>query len=184
MSGLTTSPRGREAVEEALLEAASQLFAEYGPRATSVRQIAATAGVNHGLVHHYFGSKGALLQAVLERSAAQLAARSSSELAGADPGLADKVDRHWRIVARSLLDGVEPASLQRSYPLINQFVCECVARGMGDREAREVAARTVATEVGWRMLRGFIVEALQLDEVTTDRFDHGGLALHPDLTLA
>ena len=184
MTGLPASPRGRVDVEEALLEAASELFAEYGPRATSVRRIAAAAGVNHGLVHHYFGSKGGLLQVVLERLAAQLAEYSSSQLAKADPGLAEKLDRHWRIIARSLLDGVEPASLQRSYPLINQFVSECVARGMSDREAIEVAARTVATEVGWRMLRGFITEALELDEVTADRFDHGGLALSLDLTFA
>ena len=183
MSGLPASPRGREAVEEALLEAASELFAEYGPRATSVRQIAAAAGVNHGLVHHYFGSKGGLLQVVLERLAAQLAEHSSSQLA-TDPSLAEKLDRHWRIIARSLLDGVEPASLQRSYPLINQLVRECVARGMSDREAVEIAARTVATEVGWRMLRGFITEALELDEVTADRFDHGGLALSPDVAFA
>ncbi len=179
-----SAPHGREAVEEALLDAATALFAEYGPRATSVRQIAAAAGVNHGLVHHYFGSKGALLEAVLERLAAQHAEHPTSQLAEAHLDLADKVERHWRIVARSLLDGVEPASLQRSYPLIDLFVRELVARGMSDREAREVAARTVAMEVGWRMLRGFITEALQLDQATTERFDHGALMGASDLTLA
>jgi AcrR family transcriptional regulator len=184
MSSPPSAPRGREAVEEALLEAATELFADYGPRAVSVRQIAAAAGVNHGLVHHYFGSKAALLQAVLEQSAGHLAEHSRTQLASADPSLAAKLDRHWRILARSLLDGMDPASLQRSHPLINQFVDECTARGMSEQAAREVAARTVATEVGWRMLRGFIVEALQLDEATTEQFDRGGLALSPELTLA
>jgi TetR/AcrR family transcriptional regulator, repressor for neighboring sulfatase len=178
------SPRGREAVEDALLEAATTLFAEHGPRATSVRQIAAAAGVNHGLVHHYFGSKSALLQAVLERSAGQLAEHSPEQLTYADAALAEQVDRHWRILARSLLDGMDPASLQRSYPLIDQFVRECLARGMNEHKAKEMTARAVATEVGWRLLRSFIVGALQLDEATTQRFDHGALILGPDLTLA
>lgn len=182
MSSPQPSPRGREAVEEALLEAASELFADYGPRATSVRQIATEAGVNHGLVHHYFGSKGALLQAVLERSAGHLAEYPTAQLA--DPDLARKLDRHWRILARSLLDGIDPSSLQRSYPLINQLVREYTDQGMSEGEAREVAARTVAAEVGWRMLRGFIAGALQLDESTTERFDHGGLVRSPALSSA
>jgi TetR/AcrR family transcriptional regulator, repressor for neighboring sulfatase len=178
MPSRSPCPRGREAVEDALLEAAGQLFAAYGPRATSVRQIATAAGVNHGLVHHYFGSKGALLRAVLERSAAQLAEHPAAQLA-TDPDLLDKLDLHWRILARALLDGTEPDSLQRSYPVIDQLVGECKALGMNEREARETAARTVATEVGWRMLRGFIVGALQLDDATTERFDHGGLIRSP-----
>ena len=39
--------RGREAVEAALLEAAGDLLAEVGPRAATVRDIAARAGVKH-----------------------------------------------------------------------------------------------------------------------------------------
>jgi len=166
------------------LEAASFLFADHGPRATSVRQIAAEADVNHGLVHHYFGSKEALLQAVLERSARQLAEHSSEELTFAPADVAQKIDRHWRILARSLLDGFDPALLQRSYPLIDQLVLECRNRGMSESEAKKSAARAVATEVGWRLLRGFITGALRLDEVAVKQFDHGALASDLDVKSA
>lgn len=44
--------------------AALALFAEHGPDAVSVRQIAAAADVSPGLVLHHFGSKGGLREAV------------------------------------------------------------------------------------------------------------------------
>lgn len=43
---------------------ALRLFAERGPDAVSVRQIAAAAGVSPGLVVHHFGSKNGLREAV------------------------------------------------------------------------------------------------------------------------
>jgi AcrR family transcriptional regulator len=43
---------------------ALQLFAEHGPDAVTVRQIAAAAGVSPGLVIHHFGSKDGLREAV------------------------------------------------------------------------------------------------------------------------
>jgi TetR/AcrR family transcriptional regulator, regulator of cefoperazone and chloramphenicol sensitivity len=43
---------------------ALRLFAEHGPGAVSVRQIAAAAGVSPGLIVHHFGSKDGLRDAV------------------------------------------------------------------------------------------------------------------------
>jgi TetR/AcrR family transcriptional regulator len=66
-------PRGRPSdieagvLQDRLLDAAEQLFAERGFAATPVRQIAERAGVNPSLVHYYFGSKRELLLAVLDR---------------------------------------------------------------------------------------------------------------------
>lgn len=52
-----------------LIEAARQCLLERGHAASSVKAIAELAGVNHGLVHHHFGSKEGLLVAVAEREA-------------------------------------------------------------------------------------------------------------------
>jgi len=49
-----------------LLEGAKKCLVQEGFRKTSVKAIARYAGVNHGLVHHYFGSKEELLAALVE----------------------------------------------------------------------------------------------------------------------
>jgi AcrR family transcriptional regulator len=50
----------------AILDAARALFATGGFSATSVRAVAAKAGVDPALVHHYFGSKDDLFVAALQ----------------------------------------------------------------------------------------------------------------------
>ena len=52
---------------DAILDTAEQLFAERGHENTSMRQITGAAGVNLAAVNYHFGSKEALVQAVLKR---------------------------------------------------------------------------------------------------------------------
>lgn len=67
-----TSParRGRRPggadTRAAVLTAARELFAARGFTATTIRAIAASAGVDAALVHHYFGTKADLFVAALE----------------------------------------------------------------------------------------------------------------------
>ena len=60
---------------ERLLEAAERLIAERGLDATSVRAICAQAGANVAAVHYHYGSKDALVDAVLERRMGDLTER-------------------------------------------------------------------------------------------------------------
>ena len=48
-----------------ILDAAARLFAETGYERTTIRAIAAAAGVDAGLVMHYFGSKEDLFRAIV-----------------------------------------------------------------------------------------------------------------------
>ncbi|WP_335935146.1 TetR/AcrR family transcriptional regulator [Streptomyces sp. PTD5-9] len=57
--------RDAAATRRRLLDAARDLFAERGYEATTVRSIAARAGVNQALLFRYFGSKQGLLTEVL-----------------------------------------------------------------------------------------------------------------------
>ena len=57
MKKQTTRPKGKEEVMAAILASATELFAEKGPSAVSIRDIALKAKVNHGLIHRHFGSK-------------------------------------------------------------------------------------------------------------------------------
>ena len=49
---------------EAILLAAGELFTTRGPSQVSLREVAAHAGVNYGQIHHYYGTKDALLSAL------------------------------------------------------------------------------------------------------------------------
>jgi AcrR family transcriptional regulator len=57
----------RTEATEALLHAAESLLVEVGHAGITVRRLAERAGVNHGLVHYYFGSMQDLLLQVVER---------------------------------------------------------------------------------------------------------------------
>ena len=50
-----------------ILDTAERLFADHGFGATSLRNIISEAEVNLAAVHYHFGSKEALIKAVLER---------------------------------------------------------------------------------------------------------------------
>lgn len=56
---------GDSGARDAILDAAGGLFAERGFDAVSMRAIAAAAGVDAALVHHYFGSKQQLFQGLV-----------------------------------------------------------------------------------------------------------------------
>jgi AcrR family transcriptional regulator len=79
---------------------ALRLFAERGPDAVTVRQIAAAAGISPGLVIHHFGSKGGLRDAVdahvLALFGAMFGELTTGDLyePGAAGSLAEAVVRH------------------------------------------------------------------------------------------
>src|SRR6185312_7356817 len=87
----TPKTPARAAAEEALLDAAERLLAGAGYAAVTTRRLAEEAGVNHGLVHYYFGSNENLLVRALERFTERLIARQR-ELYAADLPFAEK----WR----------------------------------------------------------------------------------------
>ena len=63
--GAPSKPVGKADVMRALLDATTALIVEKG-LSMSVREIASRAGVNHGLIHTYFGTKENLLTAAFD----------------------------------------------------------------------------------------------------------------------
>ncbi len=60
------------AKKETIIESALQLFSTKGFEGTSVREIAADAGVNVAMINYYFGSKEKLFESVVEYRASFL----------------------------------------------------------------------------------------------------------------
>ena len=94
-----TKTIAREAAEDALLDAAERLLADAGHAGITTRRLAEEAGVNHGLVHYYFGSNENLLVRALERFTDRLIERQR-ELYAADVPFIEK----WRTAMRYLVD--------------------------------------------------------------------------------
>ena len=82
-----TATRPGYETEQALLDAAERLLVEVGAAGITTRQVAKTAGVNHGLVHYYFGSVEQLLVRVLERFTERLIERQRQMYADDAPFL-------------------------------------------------------------------------------------------------
>lgn len=66
VTGRTGRRPGASTTRPAILDAARRLFAEQGYDRTTLRQVAAEAGVDPTLISHWFGSKQQLFVAVVE----------------------------------------------------------------------------------------------------------------------
>jgi AcrR family transcriptional regulator len=89
----------RAQTEEAFLDAAERLLVEVGYAGITTRRLAAEAGLNHGLVHYYFGSLENLLVRVLERFTERVTARQRAMYATPELPFIEK----WRQAMRYLV---------------------------------------------------------------------------------
>lgn len=127
---------GRSSAREQLLDCAEQLFAEHGPGGVSLRAINAEAGLSAAALHYHFGTKQALIEALLERR------------------MAGPMERR-----RELLDAIEargaPASARELLEVLVRPLAELMTReGEGGRRYVHLLSRLQA-EGG--MDRAFVV---------------------------
>lgn len=122
--------RNRRAREQALIGAASKLFASRGFEATTTREIAAKAGCSEGLIHRYFQSKAGLLLAIIQYRISQEVADLSERVPARNVQdeilqlVEWEVDHMWGdreflrvILPRALLDKTLAEPISRIGPL-------------------------------------------------------------------
>jgi AcrR family transcriptional regulator len=136
-----TKTEARSAAEEELLEAAERLLVDVGYSRITTRGLAEEAGVNHGLVHYYFGSNENLLVRAVERFTERLIERQR-ELYAADLPFIEK----WRTAMRFLIS--EDVTYEKAW-------MELQALAWNHPELRERLARVNAE---WR---GVLTEAFR-----------------------
>jgi TetR/AcrR family transcriptional regulator len=124
---LAKSTAARSAAEEALLDAAERLLVDVGYSGITTRRVAEEAGVNHGLVHYYFGSIEQLLVRTLERFTARLIERQRAMYAADTPFL-----EKWRTAMRYLM--AEDVQYEKVW-------LELQALGWNNADVRERVAR-------------------------------------------
>jgi AcrR family transcriptional regulator len=162
------APLGRAEVVAAVLESAADLFAERGPGATSIRDIAARSNVNHGLIHRHFGSKDGLVAAVLDHLGQHLAGLLAENADGSAIGQA--VDRQLRVIARTSLDGYSIGELQSRFPTMEVLLDSVRGRHSSELGAGLAAAHTIALQLGWCLFGDFLRASTGLDDVDARTF--------------
>jgi AcrR family transcriptional regulator len=113
-----TRAQQRRQTEEGILAAARRMFAELGYDRTTIRAVAAAAGVDAGLVMHYFGSKDALFSRATDLPADELPNATDEQMAEALlSSLANRLDSEPAAslaVLRSMLTNTEAADRYRA----------------------------------------------------------------------
>ena len=161
-------PRGQEQVRAAVLHAAATHFARRGFD-SSLRDIAADAGVNLGLIHRHFGNKDDLVGEVL----VTLSGVSVPLIeAGDAPGtvvrrlaqLSPTGGRYSRILAYVLLNDLPPERFQRQYAGI------AAMRRLVRSDAEEVGLMAaLAMGHGWTIFGPALVAAADMDDAAVGR---------------
>ncbi len=161
----------RAASEAAILDAAVELYAVYGPDGTSLREVAHSAGLTHALVARYFGSKQGLVAAVEE----QLVAVVRTAMASLEPVRAESIVEllasarerpAWvRLLVRSGLGDLDGAQVAA---VIGERCSDESDGSDRDRRCRYAAASLL---LGWLSWDGFLVPALGLGPMSRRRQD-------------
>lgn len=169
----------RAARREEILGAAGRVFAKKGFAATKISDIAAEAGLSHGLLYHYFRSKDEVYAGLVDEIVERSPLRSAAALdAGSGPLerlralvallLARTAERPELAVlfSQALLgESLPPATRQRllrqgwsTYERIVELVRAAQHRGeaAGDERAEELALAIVAMLRGLGTMRFFV----------------------------
>ena len=150
-----------------LVEAATALFRERPLQEVSVRDIAAAAGVNHGLVHRYFGGRDGLLQAVLAHifraTARAIEASMDEDLDRAVlDGMRVLLEERWiaAVVAHLLQVRASPEGIPEA------SMMPVVRRRLGVDPPPEQAAQLAVAEaavLGWMLFEPLVARGTGLD---------------------
>lgn len=173
-----TAGRGRDTVIAALVDATAAMLAEEGPARISLRGIADRAGVNKGQIHHYFGSKQALIEAAVRQLATEHHRNATERSGGPMPvPLTLGLDAQYlQAIVRLVLDGdLDTAGLEfdEGISVPRRAMLEAATKATRDEvvdpadvplDLKAAVAGAMATELGWAAFRDFILRAVQVDE--------------------
>ena len=183
---------GREATMETILAAAEQEFALQGYDGTSVREVAARAGVTHALVHRYFGTKTSLYRAVLARNENLIrdaSAKADDPTEAAQLMISAGLMHHreyLRLIVSSALRGVpydrsivsfgaterlielaRSAAEKRSHP------AEGDDAAAAEADRRLAVAIAIALLLGWASMEPWLAKAAGLEDLDDETLTAG-----------
>jgi AcrR family transcriptional regulator len=163
----------RDARREAIVAAATRVFAAKGFADATITQIAAEAGLSHGLVYHYFSSKEAVFAAIADVAIGRVAAdldvdaeraieRITLSIERARERICAPADAHL-VMMQAFVQGSMPEEIKQrlfdrfraNYETVVEWVAE--AQEQGDADATVPAAELAGALVC--LMRGMSIKA-------------------------
>ena len=158
MSSAEKPARGPDAVRRALIDAAKSLMGMRSPRQVSGRELAQHAGVNYGLIHHYFGTKDNVFAEAVKEATEAMGRRWDE--GGILPVNTSDEATSYRTFAKLEVD--DAASPIRH--LVTRIVAgqaELSGRDKDDPELLAEVAIATALQFGWGAFEEDILGALE-----------------------
>jgi AcrR family transcriptional regulator len=173
----------RQGSKTTILDAAEQLFARQGFKATTIQHIARESKANSALIYYYFGDKEGLYRSVLDRFADDLIGQATAALDAADSpetavgaivrtqaAVLNAHPERARLIFREFVDH----DARHAVPLITQLaarvfsrLCATIEQGQRtgkmrrDIDARFAAISTIAQVVYFNLARPAVVILLR-----------------------
>jgi TetR/AcrR family transcriptional regulator, fatty acid metabolism regulator protein len=194
LARMATGRTSADARREKIRDAAVRVFARKGFHSARVGDIAAEAGVAHGLLYHYFDSKDALLESVFHETWAALLelireVEASGEAAGEQlRRVAAVVLRTWRrdpdLVRVLVREVTRTPQIQRqaedvghAYEAIERIVRDGQERGELRDDIDPRLAALVLYGALEEILTGWVIGQLPDDDESIARAEHAVVAV-------
>lgn len=172
-------PTGKKDVMQAILQAATDLFAQRGVAGVAVRDIAARANVNHGLVHRHFGSKENLrleVQNVLMQKINRDIGEPQDYMDAFVRGMAAlrNNEAFWKVLARTFLDGRFEGHVQSAFPYLQKMIAlisQAQTDGTFDPsvDPRHIVAGGTAMALGLLVFENYLLPGTGLDDQPAEK---------------
>jgi len=181
--------RGPDAVRSRLVDAATELLTTRAPTQVTGREIAEHAGVNHGQIHHYFGSKDGLVAATVAEGARYRQDRLRESRRFPLPIQTVERPAMWRTVAHlAITDKWRQPPFEPS-PVVAALIerrSTDLACDPSDLDVMAEVAATISLQRGWWVFRDIIEHALRpfdsdVDAVRAELADRSRRLIDRDL---
>jgi AcrR family transcriptional regulator len=174
----STTPYGRDAVKEAVLDATEKLLLKKSPNKITVREIAEAAHIKHPLIHRHFGTKDEVIIAVHARRIADIE-KHVQKIENVEGNIATFFEAVKKIkfrriaLARALMDGVPPRAIQAEFPVMKRLL-ELIKKKVDEKNSASkfspemITAVLSSTALGWFLYEPYLTAAMNLEEKTRD----------------
>ena len=139
-TGVQRGKHGKAERQQALVDAATAVFAEHGYDAATTREIAERADCSEGLIHRYFHGKRGLLLWILDAKAGEYTAKLTAALPDRDT-LAEEIERLLAYAQESMWEDRDFMRVSVSRSVIDPEVGHVIGHHLNEARVQLIAEK-------------------------------------------